>query len=81
MPTNAPFEAPGELARVMGVTPALMSRIAGSLTVYSRQRGINPATAARDALANENQALKAEIKPRKTKHSGTKAGTGKRRRR
>jgi len=38
-------------------------------------------TAARDALANENQALKAEIKPRKTKHSGTKAGTGKRRRR
>ena len=50
MPTNARFEAPGELARVMGVTPGLMSRIAGSLTVYSRQRGINPATAARDAL-------------------------------
>jgi general secretion pathway protein K len=50
VPTNTRFEAIGELQRVMGVTPGLMSRIAGSLTVYSRQRGINPATAPRDSL-------------------------------
>ncbi len=50
MPTNTRFESTGELQRVMGVTPGLMSRIAGSITIYSRQRGINPATAARDAL-------------------------------
>lgn len=37
-------------------------------------------TAARDALTKENEKLKAEIKPRKTKHSGTKAATRKRRR-
>ena len=50
VPTNARFESTGELARVLGVTPALMSRIGRALTVYSRQRGINPATATRDAL-------------------------------
>ena len=50
MPTNAPFEAVGELQRVLGMTPALMASIADSLTVYSRQRGINPATASRDVL-------------------------------
>jgi FtsZ-binding cell division protein ZapB len=38
-------------------------------------------TAARDALARENEALKAEIKPRKTKRSGPKASSRKRRRR
>jgi FtsZ-binding cell division protein ZapB len=38
-------------------------------------------TAARDALAKENEAFKAEIKVRKTKRSGTKAASGKRRRR
>lgn len=37
-------------------------------------------TAARDALTKENEALKAETKPRKTKRSGTKASTRKRRR-
>jgi hypothetical protein len=37
-------------------------------------------TAARDALTKENQALKAEIKARKTKRSGTKASSRKRRR-
>ena len=49
-PSNAPFESVGELRRVLGVTSAVMTRIADSLTVYSRQRGINPMTAARDAL-------------------------------
>ena len=37
-------------------------------------------TAARDTLAQENEKLKAEIKARKTKHSGTKAASRKHRR-
>jgi FtsZ-binding cell division protein ZapB len=36
-------------------------------------------TAARDALTKQNEALKAEIKPRKTKRSGKKAARRKRR--
>jgi general secretion pathway protein K len=50
VPTDARFESVGELQRVLGVTPALMARIADSLTVYSRQPGVNPATASRDVL-------------------------------
>ncbi len=38
-------------------------------------------TAARDTLTKENAALKAEIKALKAKRSGTKAASGKRRRR
>jgi general secretion pathway protein K len=49
-PANAPFDSVGELARVLGVTPVLMARLADSVTVYSRQPGINPATATRDVL-------------------------------
>jgi len=49
-PSNAPFDSIGELARVLGVTPGLVARIADSLTIYSRQPGINPLTASRDAL-------------------------------
>jgi FtsZ-binding cell division protein ZapB len=37
-------------------------------------------TAARDALTKENEALKAEIKVQKTKRTGTKAASRKRRR-
>jgi FtsZ-binding cell division protein ZapB len=37
-------------------------------------------TAARDALAKENEALKVEMKARKTKRTGTKAASRKRRR-
>jgi FtsZ-binding cell division protein ZapB len=37
-------------------------------------------TAARDALAQENEKLKAEVKPRKAKRSGTKAANRKRHR-
>ena len=47
---NGSFETVSELARVLGVTPAIYARIADSLTVYSRQPGINPATASRDVL-------------------------------
>jgi general secretion pathway protein K len=49
-PANAPFETVSELARVMGVTPAVYARIAASLTVQSRQPGINALTASRDVL-------------------------------
>ncbi|HEV2521536.1 MAG TPA: hypothetical protein VGT24_04070 [Candidatus Acidoferrales bacterium] len=37
-------------------------------------------TAARDALAKENEALKAELKPRRAKHATKKAPSKKRRR-
>jgi len=37
-------------------------------------------TAARDALTKENEKLKAEMKPRKAKHSGKKAASRKHRR-
>jgi general secretion pathway protein K len=49
-PPNAPFEAAGELQRVLGMTPALYSRLGPHLTVYSRQAGVNPATASREVL-------------------------------
>ncbi|MEP7276841.1 MAG: hypothetical protein ABI812_10830 [Betaproteobacteria bacterium] len=49
-PGNAPFESVGEFGRVLGVTPELYERVSGSLTVYSRQAGINPATASREVL-------------------------------
>jgi hypothetical protein len=38
-------------------------------------------TGARDVLTKENEALKAEMRARKTKHSGTKAASRKHRRR
>jgi general secretion pathway protein K len=49
-PSNAPFETVSEVSRVMGMTPALFARISDSLTVHSRQPGINPALASRDVL-------------------------------
>ena len=49
-PRNGGFESVGELRRVIGMTPEIFDRISGSLTVYSRQPGINSATASRDVL-------------------------------
>jgi len=49
-PANAPFETVGEAARVLGMTPAVFRRVARVATVYSRQPGINAATAGRDVL-------------------------------
>ncbi len=49
-PANAPFETVTELARVKGVTPEIFARVADSLTVHSRQPGINAVTASRDVL-------------------------------
>ncbi len=50
MPTNSRFESVGELQRVLGMTPGLMARIVDSLTTYTRQRGVNLATAPRSVL-------------------------------
>jgi general secretion pathway protein K len=49
-PANAPFETVGEFSRVLGVTQELSARVSPSLTVFSRQAGINPQTASRDVL-------------------------------
>ena len=50
LPTNSPFESVGELQRVLGMTPEITARLVPSLTVYSRQAGVNLATAGRDVL-------------------------------
>jgi general secretion pathway protein K len=49
-PANAPFESTAELLRVLGMTPALYSRIAEGLTVYTRMTGVNPTYASRMVL-------------------------------
>jgi general secretion pathway protein K len=50
VPANAPFETLPELLRVMGMTPALYAKVADSLTVHSRQAGVNPLYASRATL-------------------------------
>jgi general secretion pathway protein K len=50
LPANYPFESIGELSRVRGMTPVIYARVAGALTVHSRQTGINAMTASRDVL-------------------------------
>lgn len=49
-PANAPFETVADLQRVLGMTPALYTAVAGSLTIFSRQAGVNPAYASRTVL-------------------------------
>jgi general secretion pathway protein K len=49
-PANAPFETVAELQRVLGMTPALYAAVADSLTVFSRQPGVNSAYASRATL-------------------------------
>ena len=49
-PANAPFETVADLQRVLGMTPALFARLAGSVTVYSGSAGINPQFASRTVL-------------------------------
>jgi general secretion pathway protein K len=49
-PANAPFETVADLQRVLGMTPALYAAVADSLTIYSRQAGVNPAYASRTVL-------------------------------
>jgi general secretion pathway protein K len=49
-PPNAPFETVAELQRVLGVTPAIYAAVAGDLTVFSKQSGVNPMYASRAVL-------------------------------
>jgi general secretion pathway protein K len=49
-PANANFQALEELQLVLGLRPEIYRRITPMITVYSRQTGINAATASRDVL-------------------------------
>ena len=49
-PANAPFQTIEELQLVLGMKPEIYQRIAGVITVYSRQPGLNAAIASRAAL-------------------------------
>lgn len=49
-PANSPFQAIEELQLVLGMRPDIYRRIAPLITVYSRQAGIYPVTASREAL-------------------------------
>lgn len=49
-PANAPFQAIEELQLVLGMRPEIYRRIAPSITIYSRQPGVNPQVASRDVL-------------------------------
>ena len=50
-PREAPFESVAELGLVMDMTPALLARVAPSLTVYSQSAWADPAFAPPDVLA------------------------------
>lgn len=49
-PANAPFQAIEELQLVLGMRPEIYRRIAPSITVYSRQAGVNAQLATREVL-------------------------------
>ena len=49
-PANSAFQAIEELQLVLGMRPDLYRRIAPSITVFSRQAGINPQLASREVL-------------------------------
>lgn len=49
-PANAPFQTIEELQLVLGMKPEIYHRIAGVITVYARQPGLNAAIASRAAL-------------------------------
>jgi general secretion pathway protein K len=49
-PSNTPFQAIEELQLVLGMRPETYRRIAGSITVFSRQPGIRLQTASREVL-------------------------------
>jgi general secretion pathway protein K len=49
-PANAPFQAIEELQLVLGMRPEIYRRIAPSITVFSRQAGVNPQLATREVL-------------------------------
>ena len=49
-PANAPFQAIEELQLVLGMRPEIYRRLQPSITVFSRQPGINPQLATREVL-------------------------------
>ncbi len=49
-PANGMFESIDELQRVLGMTPEIFAKLADSLTVESRQSGINSSVASRKVL-------------------------------
>lgn len=49
-PANAPFQAIEELQLVLGMRPDIYRRLAPSITVFSRQQGVNPLIASREVL-------------------------------
>ena len=49
-PANAPFQTIEEIQLVLGMRPEIYRRIAPSITVFSRQTGVNPALASREVL-------------------------------
>lgn len=49
-PANSQFQAIEELQLVLGMRPDIYRRMAPLVTVYSRQNGVNPATASREVL-------------------------------
>ncbi len=49
-PANSPFQTIEELQLVLGMKPDIYRRIAGVITVYARQPGLNAAIASRAAL-------------------------------
>jgi general secretion pathway protein K len=49
-PANAPFQAIEELQLVLGMRPDVYRRMAPSITVFSRQPGVNPQLASREVL-------------------------------
>lgn len=50
VPPNVPFETVDELQRLLVMTPQLYRKLAPTLTVYSRQPGVNTAVATREVL-------------------------------
>jgi general secretion pathway protein K len=50
LPANFPFQSTEELQLVLGMRPEVFQRIAPMITVYSRQPGVNPHLASRNAL-------------------------------
>ena len=49
-PANAPFQAIEELQLVLGMRPEIYRRVAPSITVFSRQPGVNVQLASREVL-------------------------------
>lgn len=60
-PPNSPFQTIEELRLVRGMTPELFRRIEPMITIYSRQAGINLATASRAVLMSIPEISAAQV--------------------